>query len=109
MSFARRQADEIDDFSDEDDEDWSEVEEGEEDLFWGWNPAWLPIALDDTGCALVVELRPGDRCGAVGQLDPQSIPAFEGVNTYPSTAALLEHTAAALPGARVENGGIFWH
>lgn len=99
--LGRRQAAEIDDFDDEDDEDWSDVEEGEEDNFWGWNPAWLPIALDDTGCALVVELRPGDRFGAVGYLDPQSIPRFAGVGTFRSTAALLEHTADALHGKEV--------
>lgn len=111
--LAERQAAEIDEISDEDDEDWSDVEEGEEDNHWGWNPAWLPIALDDTGCTLVVELRPGDRFGAVGYLDPQSIPRFDGVDTFPSTAALLAHTADALHGngtmtAAVENQRIRW-
>lgn len=111
--LAERQAAEIDDMSD-DDEDWSEVEEGEEDLFWGWNPAWLPIALDDTRCALVVELRSGDRRGVVGYVDPQSTPRFDGVNTYSSTATLLQHTADALHSdgpetARVENNGVFWN
>jgi cell wall assembly regulator SMI1 len=112
--LAERQATEVDDMGDEDDDDWSDVEEGEEDLFWGWNREWLPIALDDTGCALVVDLRPGDRRGTVGYLDPQSIPRFDSVNTYSSTAALLQHTANALHGdgpqaARVENHGIFWN
>lgn len=112
--LTERQAAEIDDMSDEDDEDWSDVEQGEKDLFWGWNPAWLPIALDDTGCALVVVLRPGDRHGVVGYLDPQSTPRFDGVNTYSSPATLLQHTADALHGdrphtARVEDQGIFWN
>ncbi|RKT54207.1 SMI1/KNR4 family protein [Saccharothrix australiensis] len=111
--LAERQAAEVDDMGDEDDEDWSDVEEGEEDAFWGWHPAWLPIALDDTGCSLVVELREGDRLGAVGQLDPQSNPRFDGVNTYPSVAALLAYTADALHGsgtatATAENDGVHW-
>ncbi|WP_191303572.1 SMI1/KNR4 family protein [Lentzea cavernae] len=111
--LAQRQAAEIDDFSDEDDEDWSEVEPGEEDAFWGWNPNWLPIALDDSGCHLVVELRAGALHGSVGQLDPESAPRFAGVNTHPSTAALLEHTADALHSnevviARVQNDGVHW-
>ncbi|MCR3749913.1 SMI1/KNR4 family protein [Lentzea californiensis] len=111
--LAQRQATEIDDFSDEDDEDWSDVEPGEEDAFWGWNPNWLPIALDGSGCHLVVELRPGALHGAIGQLDPESDPRFEGVDTHSSTAALLDHTADALRGngaatARVQNNGIRW-
>lgn len=83
--------------TDEDDEDWSDAEEGD-DAFWGWNPAWLPIALDGNGCHLVVELRAGDGYGVIGGLDPQANPRFEGINTWPSTAALLEHTANALHG-----------
>ncbi len=86
---------EIDDMSDEDDEDWSEVEEGEEDNFWGWNPAWLPIAADGGGGYLIVDLREGDRYGVVGRLDPEFPPPF-GFDSYPSAAALLEYAATAL-------------
>ncbi|GGP65365.1 SMI1/KNR4 family protein [Saccharothrix coeruleofusca] len=109
--LAARQAAEVDDMSDE---DWSEVEEGEEDAFWGWSPAWLPIAVDGSGCHLVVELREGSRHGAVGVLDPESNPRFEGSGTWPSTAALLEGTANALHGdvpvwkPTIESWGIDW-
>lgn len=112
--LAARQEAEIDDLGDEDDEDWSETEEGEEDAFWGWNPAWLPIALDGSGCHLVVELREGDRRGVVGVLDPEVGPRFEGYGTWPSTAALLEGTANALDGGDplwkvgIESWGIDW-
>ncbi|MDU0294013.1 SMI1/KNR4 family protein [Saccharothrix longispora] len=108
-----RQAAEIDDDED-DDEDWSETGEEEEDAFWGWNPAWLPIAADDSGCHLVVELREGRHHGVVGVLDPESGPRFEGYGTWPSTAALLEGTANALHGddpvwkPALEPWGIDW-
>lgn len=112
--LAARQAVEIDDMSDEDDEDWTETEEGEEDRFWGWNPAWLPIALDGSGGHLVVELREGERRGVVGVLDPETGPRFEGYGTWPSTAALLEGTANALYGGDalwtvgIESWGVDW-
>jgi cell wall assembly regulator SMI1 len=113
-ALAARQAAEVDDAGDEDDEDWSEVGEGGEDAFWGWNPAWLPIAVDGSGCHLVVELREGSRRGVVGVLDPESDPRFEGYGTWPSTAALLEGTANALHGddpvwkPAIESWGLDW-
>jgi hypothetical protein len=74
----------------------------------------VPIALDGNGCHLVVELRAGDGYGVIGGLDPQANPRFEGINTWPSTAALLEHTANALHGegtectVTVQDGGLRW-
>lgn len=111
--LAKRQAAEIDDMTDEDDEDWSDVEEGEEDSFWGWNPAWLPIAADGSGSQLVVELRPGNRYGAIGQLGHGEAPRFDGISTQPSTAALLEYAAEAFHGkgrytASVHNHTVQW-
>ncbi len=84
---------------------------GGEDAFRGWNPNWLPVALDDSGCRLLVELRLGELHRAVGQTDPESPPRFDGINTHVSTAALLEHTADALHGngtatPSVQNHGI---
>ncbi|GAA2687996.1 hypothetical protein GCM10010428_61440 [Actinosynnema pretiosum subsp. pretiosum] len=91
-NLAARQAARIED---EDDEDWSE---GEEDAFWGWNPAWLPIAANGSGGHLVVELREGVHHGAVGVLDPESGLRFDGPGAWPSIAAMLEGTANALHG-----------
>lgn len=100
--LAARQEAEIDDMSDEDDDDWTEVEDGEEDDFWGWNPAWLPIAADGSGCTLIVELRPGPVFGVVGNLDPESPPAFGDYHRRPSVAAVLRSAADALDGIGTE-------
>ena len=88
--LAARQAAEIEEIDDED--EWSDVEEGEEDAFWGWNPAWFPVAGDGGGSHLVVDLR----TGVLGEHDPEAGTRFG--SPWRSVAALLEATAEALHG-----------
>lgn len=87
-----RQAAEIEEIDDDEDEDWSDVEDGEEDAFWGWNAAWFPIAGDGGGCHLVVDLR----TGVLGEHDPESGTRFG--SPWRSVTELLEATACALQG-----------
>ncbi|MEU0881361.1 SMI1/KNR4 family protein [Lentzea sp. NPDC005914] len=106
--LAARQAAEIEEIDEDEEEDFSAVEEGEEDAFWGWNAAWFPVAGDGGGCHLVVDLR----TGVLGEHDPETGTRFG--SPWRSVAELLEATAAALHGedpewrAAVVEWGIDW-
>ncbi|WP_188317044.1 SMI1/KNR4 family protein [Solihabitans fulvus] len=61
---------------------------------YGFHPAWLPIAFDGCGDALVVDLRPGPAHGCVLEWDRMlcKVLTFE----WPSVPAMLDDVATAL-------------
>jgi len=64
--------------------------------FW-WHPQWLPVAQHVRADALVIDLRPGSNCGAVGEFAHDERTEFGGWGS--SFAEFIARTADSIENA----------
>ncbi|WP_039820206.1 SMI1/KNR4 family protein [Nocardiopsis halophila] len=83
---------------------WEAPSEGGDDEGEGlwWHRQWVPFAADGAGDYLVIDTRPGDRFGRIGNADHEVGCSFGKEAMYRSLSALLETTATALEVGGVE-------